>query len=187
MHPSQTVLSSLITLNQLEEELKVLGPRSKRRLECAKSIKRVRGKIPIPILSHHDRVRAKGRRSTATVLDWICHGCHITIPIGLRQPLSQASDLFVCENCGSYIYLPDGTEKRPMDGQPLESNRSKKIAAVVAKKNQHDKVTPATKHKANTSSGDCDRIAMIRELMAKIRMTDGPKVPARKGLSAAAK
>ena len=185
MHPSQSVLSSLITLNHLEDELKNAGPRSKKRLECEKKIRLLSRKIPVPILSHHNRVRAKGRRSTATVLDWICHGCHITIPIGLRQPLSQASDLFVCENCGSYIYLPDGTEKRPMDAQPLQSIRDRKIAAVVAKKNRNEKQLSAVKSRSPAASGSSDRVAMIRELMAKIRMTSEVKTSKRKTLSAA--
>ncbi len=192
MHTSQTVLSSIIALNRLEEELKALGAYSKKRSELEKTINRLRPKIPHTVLSHHDRIRTKGRRSIAPVQDWICHGCYITIPIGLRQPLSLANDLFVCENCGSYIYLPDGTENRPLDISPAVSKRSKKIAAVVAQqvkdtKDAKDiKEATAAKPKASATPANGDRVAMMRELMAKMRKSDEQEVESSKDLRAVA-
>ncbi|MEM9444462.1 MAG: C4-type zinc ribbon domain-containing protein [Verrucomicrobiota bacterium] len=107
----RTILSSLISLNFLESEYALLRPRqyeAKKKLQ--KEIDRDRKKLPHPILGHHDRIRVKGRSSTSPVINWVCRGCFIAVPVGLRSALAQKEDILICENCGSYIYIGDETE-----------------------------------------------------------------------------
>jgi len=173
MHQSQIVLHVLVMLNKQEDECKALGPRSKKLATLQRSIKRLRSKIPAPILSHHDRVRSKNRRSTAPVQEGVCHGCFITIPLGLRQDLNQANDLYVCENCGSYIYIPDGTESKPQD--IVISARAKRMEELCRISAAEAAKSPARKCK--TAKADSDRLAMIRALTEKLNHSAVP-VPA---------
>jgi hypothetical protein len=163
MHPSQLVLTNLVKLACIEAELKETSPRSKDYPALGKALEKQRKKIPAPILSHHDRIKAKGRRSVAPVQDWICRACFISIPVGSRQQLTHADDLFICENCGAYIYLPDGTASRPADGLPVESARSKRIATELAKKKSAQKAGKAQKIDAKD-----DRLAVIKKLSEKM-------------------
>jgi hypothetical protein len=167
MHPSQQVLTDLIALVRLEAELKETGPRSKDRPTLEKSVEKQRKKIPVPILSHHDRIKAKGRRSVAPVQDWICRACFISVPVGSRQQLSHADDLFICENCGAYLYLPDGTDNRPGDELPVQSERSKRIATELAKKAPAKKTVKPKKIEIME-----DRLAVIKKLSEKLSKTN---------------
>jgi hypothetical protein len=163
MHPSQTVLTDLITLSKLEDELKGNGARARNRPELEKTVAKQRKKIPPMVLSHHDRIRAKGRRGEAPVQDWICRACFISIPVGSRQQLTHADDLFICENCGAYIYLPDGTDARPADQLPAESSRAKRIAEKIAGQK------PVRKpDQAKPAAAGGDRLAVIKKLSAKL-------------------
>ncbi|MDR2462272.1 MAG: hypothetical protein LBD30_00620 [Verrucomicrobiales bacterium] len=162
MHPSQLVLTDLVTLVRIEAELNQTGPRSKKRPDLEKALAKHRKKIPPMILSHHDRITAKGRRSIAPVQDWICRACFISIPVGNRQRLTQANDLFICESCGAYLYLPDGTEQRPADELPAQSARAKRIAEALAEKKITKKKTAKSPKPATE-----DRLAVIKQMAAK--------------------
>lgn len=132
------VLQALIHLNQWEDELKSLGPRTARRAELAGIIASERPKVAPFILAHHDRIRARGRCSTAPVREWICRSCFISVPIGLRTNLSHRNDLCVCENCGAYIYLPT-----PEQQAALEASDARKRQAVLARANKEAEVAAA--------------------------------------------
>jgi hypothetical protein len=164
MHSSQLVLTDLVTLVRLEAELNETVPRSLKRPDAEKIIARHRKKIPPMILSHHDRIKAKGRRSIAPVQEWICRACFISIPVGNRQQLTQATDLFICESCGAYLYLPDGTAHRPADEPPVQSERAKRIATALAEKKTAKKKTARTPRPAVVAE---DRLAVIKRLSAK--------------------
>jgi len=132
------VLQALIHLNQWEDELKSLGPRTARRAELTGIITSERPKVAPFILAHHDRIRARGRCSTAPVREWICRSCFISVPIGLRTNLSHRNDLCVCENCGAYIYLPT-----PEQQAALEASDARKRQAVLARANKEAEITAA--------------------------------------------
>ncbi|MDR1146369.1 MAG: C4-type zinc ribbon domain-containing protein [Verrucomicrobiales bacterium] len=165
MHPSQLILTNLLTLARLETELSNTGPRAKERPVLERAIVSQRKQIPAPMLSHHDRLKVKGRRSVAPVQEWICRACFISVPVGSRQRLAHATDLFICENCGAYLYLPDGTADRPADELPPQSARAQRIAEALAAKTARKKATRAPKA---TGGSDQERLAVIKKLSAKL-------------------
>jgi len=132
------VLQALINLNQWEDELKTLGARTSRRAELEISVSAERPKVAPFILAHHDRIRARGRCSTAPVRDWICRSCFISLPIGMRTKLSHRDDICVCENCGAYIYLPT-----PEQQSTLEAADARKRQVLLDRANKVAKATTA--------------------------------------------
>jgi predicted nucleic acid-binding Zn-ribbon protein len=70
----------------------------------------LRGTIPPPIMSHYDRLRARGKKGVALVRNQVCTGCHMHVPIGQITMLMRGEDVQLCENCGRYLYLPDPAE-----------------------------------------------------------------------------
>ncbi len=102
---AKTLMGQLIRLNELEDTLVTFAtPRSKKRQEAQKQADAIRPEIPKFILSHHDRIRKLGRKSTAQVYNWVCQSCFISVPVGSRSRIAKGNDLNVCENCGAYLY-----------------------------------------------------------------------------------
>lgn len=128
---AHVVLQALINLNQWEDELKALGPRTARKAQLDLAVAAERPKVAPFILAHHDRIRARGRSSTAPVRDWICRSCFISVPIGLRTKLSHRDDICVCENCGAYIFLPT-----PEQQVELEASEARKRQLLLDRANK---------------------------------------------------
>lgn len=103
----QIIIEALKQLNLLESKLDDEDDQA----ALKKQIEKERGKIPKPILSHHDRIRAKSRasvapvRSSSSTSKWTCGNCHIEIPRGTYGRLQVVTDITICENCGVYLYL----------------------------------------------------------------------------------
>jgi hypothetical protein len=149
MPDPRVIVKALIRLNCLENEFKVVSDRSLRKGELQSALETERAKVPVPILAHHNRIRARGRDSTAPVRDWVCRACFITVASGMRTHLAQRDDLHVCENCGSYSYVPDGTEEYPDDTQLLNAARARESKnekkSLSGKVKAKAKIKPARK------------------------------------------
>jgi len=78
--------------------------------QVAAQIAALRGRIPLPILGHYDRLRAREKKGVAVVRNQSCTGCHMHVPIGQITVLMRAEDIQLCESCGRYLYLPDPAE-----------------------------------------------------------------------------
>ncbi|MCC6353289.1 MAG: hypothetical protein IT577_05345 [Verrucomicrobiae bacterium] len=101
------VMALLRELNELEpKRAKNPGKNpSDRQKTLLRRIDAVRAQLPGPILSHHDRIRARGKSSVAAVKHWVCCNCFLQVPSGSRANLITLDDLPICEHCGSYLYL----------------------------------------------------------------------------------
>jgi predicted nucleic acid-binding Zn-ribbon protein len=100
----KAVMKHLIRLNELEDLIDQFTPRSKKRQEAEAEAEKIRPEIPKFVLSHHDRIRKLGRKSTAEVNNWVCQSCFISVPVGSRSHIAKGHDLNVCENCGAYLF-----------------------------------------------------------------------------------
>lgn len=130
---AKVIMSALIDLNKLQDEYSLLRPKqytAKKKYE--EEIAEVRKGIPAPILSHHDRIRIR-RASTKAVTNWVCMGCHIAVPMGLRTKLAQDNDIVVCENCGAYMYLPEDEKRRLEEEAEAPKKRKKTVKKAVKK------------------------------------------------------
>jgi predicted nucleic acid-binding Zn-ribbon protein len=101
-------------------------------------IRKLREKIPVPVLSHFDRLMAMGRKGVALVHDGICRGCHLRVPSGTAASLARPKDLYLCDNCGAYLLVPLDEINPPVDSTPpmpvpvpVRKTRKKPVATAV--------------------------------------------------------
>jgi hypothetical protein len=69
-------------------------------------IEAIRKKIPAGVLTHYDRLVARGKKGVAVVRNGVCSECHISVAIGPLAGLAQEGDVRTCGNCGRYLFLP---------------------------------------------------------------------------------
>ena len=100
-----TVLQNLLKLQALE-----FGETDQKNVDA--QIADLRTTIPLPILGHYDRLRARDKKGVAIVRNQSCSGCHMRIPIGAITVLMRSEDVQLCESCGRYLYLPDAAENQ---------------------------------------------------------------------------
>jgi predicted nucleic acid-binding Zn-ribbon protein len=122
MHPSE-MTANLVKLNEYEDIIESLGPRSKKRQEAEAEAKKILDTLPRFIRSHHERIRKLGRSSVAKVNRWICQSCFISVPVGARSALARGTDLSVCESCGAYLYMPEGELESSIENQKTSKSR----------------------------------------------------------------
>ena len=116
-----TVLQDLLELQALE-----FGETTGKKVQDQAT--QLRGKIPLPILGHYDRLRARDKKGVAVVRNQSCTGCHMHVPIGQITVLMRGEDIQLCESCGRYLYLPaPGEEELP---KPTEAPKPAAKAAA---------------------------------------------------------
>jgi predicted nucleic acid-binding Zn-ribbon protein len=101
-----------------------------------KQIAELRAAIPAPILAHYDRLRVRGKKGLVAIRNQVCTGCHMGLPIGKITVVMRGEDIQLCENCGRYLYMPEGTpagatEQAPA-AAPRPATKPKKKKAVAA-------------------------------------------------------
>jgi predicted nucleic acid-binding Zn-ribbon protein len=125
------IYRALIDLTATELELAALGPRSQKRKSMESNIDSLRQILPPTVLSHHNRIRAKGRPSVAPVRRWICQGCFIGIPMGQRRAIMVGQDLALCESCGAFLYYVEEPQPPPAaEAKPKPKPKAKRGAAA---------------------------------------------------------
>jgi|SRR5450756_559677 len=73
----------------------------------AEQIAGLRAKIPLQVLGHYDRLRARGKKGVSIVRNQVCTACHMQVPLGAVMTLMRGMDIQLCECCGRYLYLPE--------------------------------------------------------------------------------
>ena len=103
----KTIFESLLELVRLDVQLRKSGKETVQYRRLKDAINSVRAKVPEPILGHFDRQRSRGRLGIAAVRRGVCGACHLKIPLGhVAEMRHDQDDLALCDNCGTYIYLP---------------------------------------------------------------------------------
>jgi predicted nucleic acid-binding Zn-ribbon protein len=127
-------------MNTITENLhalqQVLLQKSPVTAERRARIKELRENVPVPILSHFDRLIAQGRKGVALVRHGICGQCHLRVSSGTASSLLQPKDIYLCENCGCYLLLAPEEVTPPAEAPavvaaPVRKGR-KKLATVIA-------------------------------------------------------
>jgi hypothetical protein len=70
------------------------------------AIEASRKNIPGVVLTHYDRLLARGKKGVAIVRNGVCSECHISVAIGPLADLAHKGGAPVCGNCGRYLFLP---------------------------------------------------------------------------------
>ena len=102
----------------------------------AATITALRTKIPPPVLVHYDRFQVRDKKGLAAVVNQVCTGCHMRLPLAVIMTLKRGQDLQLCDSCGRYLYLPDEVESAPvtspLDTKPVRTtHRRKKVIAPL--------------------------------------------------------
>jgi predicted nucleic acid-binding Zn-ribbon protein len=117
----KNVIELLCSLQELE-----MGPTpasSQNEIE----IRRLREKIPLPILAHYDRLLARGKKGVAVVRHGVCPECHMSLASGVYAQLMRAEDVVICGNCGRYLlYRPEDKPVEPPLPEPVPTEPKKK-------------------------------------------------------------
>jgi predicted nucleic acid-binding Zn-ribbon protein len=107
MENVETIMEGLLELVRLEVQLQKTGEEAGERRQVEDAINSVRAKVPEPILGHFDRQKSKGKLGIAPVRGGVCGACHLKMPLGhVAELRHKQNDLALCDNCGTYIYLP---------------------------------------------------------------------------------
>ena len=107
MENVETILEGLLELVRLEVQLRKTGKETGERRQVEDAINSVRAKVPEPTLGHFDRQKSKGKLGIAPVRGGVCGACHLKMPVGhVAELRHKQDDLVLCDNCGTYIYLP---------------------------------------------------------------------------------
>ena len=107
MENVETVIEGLLELVRLDVQLRKTGKETAERGRVEDAINSVRSKLPAPILGHFDRQKSRGKLGIAPVRGGVCGACHLKMPLGhVAELRHKQDDLALCDNCGTYIYLP---------------------------------------------------------------------------------
>ena len=107
MENVEKVIEGLLELVRLDVQLRKTGKETPERRGVEDAICSVRAKLPEPILGHFDRQKSRGKLGIAPVRAGVCGACHLKMPLGhVAELRHRQDDLALCDNCGTYIYLP---------------------------------------------------------------------------------
>ena len=93
-------MEKLLALQKLQRQTKALSP------EDEAGILKLRENVPPPILSHFDRLIARGKKGVALARNGVCTECHLRITSGTLARLAYTTEIRICDNCGRYLFLP---------------------------------------------------------------------------------
>lgn len=137
MNDSKTVIERLREVIALECKVDALNDNG---VAVGKALSKemtdARALIPTAILGHHDRMRARGKKSVAPVRNGVCGACHLRLPISHAISLNPTHDLEVCDNCGVFLYVENtpSQEVNPLATTPRTAAKrkvSKKTASAT--------------------------------------------------------
>ncbi|WCJ58352.1 C4-type zinc ribbon domain-containing protein [Fontisphaera persica] len=127
-------IQNLLELHQLEEQL----DRARTgKAEIQAKINLIREKLIPNILGHHDRMRARGRKSIAPVRNGVCAGCHMVVATGILATLRRQDDIQLCANCGRYLYIDETPPEPPAEAAvpageaPPKKARKKRVSKRI--------------------------------------------------------
>ncbi len=126
--PFFTMRALVTQLLEAQSKLLATPPGSAKWRATARSLQQT---IPAPILAHFLRAIGAGHPGVALVQHGVCSVCHIRVPSALVPALIKPHDLHLCDQCGSYLLLPEN-EIPPPHLPPRAAARRRSVPADVA-------------------------------------------------------
>ena len=138
---TETLLSDLAQLSDIDLAKKRLEPKSARSIELTQEAKGLRTRIPASVLLHYDARLSRGKRGAARMRNNTCGGCNLAPPSGQLADMRHVdADLVLCCNCSIYL-LPS----LPVEADPAaEAAKPAAVKKVAVKKPRKPKVAKAT-------------------------------------------
>jgi|GEM_PF-392895 len=95
-------------------------------------VEKIRTEVPPPILAHYERLVLRGKKGVAIARKGVCSECNLRITNGRLIGLVHRKEVQLCDNCGRYLYLPEGELTGLPETKPVPvaaaKHRSKKPA-----------------------------------------------------------
>ena len=113
MHPHLLLIISLQELDTMIEEREKeeeLGFKIKPSEELEKAREKIVKQIPPILYRKYERLREKYKNAVVPVVDGVCQGCYITLPISLVTQKNKNKEIHTCSNCGRILYWTDDIE-----------------------------------------------------------------------------
>lgn len=111
------VMVALVELQKLEFGAPSDSPETKA------AVDNLRTQVPLQILSHYDRLRARGKKGLSLVRDnKVCTECHMQVPLGTVITVMKGLDIQLCGNCGRYLYV----EEKPVEPEAPPAPKAKR-------------------------------------------------------------
>jgi hypothetical protein len=100
-------------------------------------LRRLRGKVPPPLLAHYLRSLQSDRNGVGLVSHGVCGECHLRIPVVTVASLAENKDVHLCEHCGCYLLLsPEEISVIAQSANPAHvvahRRRGRPVAVAVA-------------------------------------------------------
>ncbi len=96
-------LKDLYSLNWLGREAARLPEENERRQAMVMQMEALRRKLPVSLVSIHDRMAKSKRPSVARVSGQSCGACHLRLPVGTSSELKVPGRFVTCPNCGVFL------------------------------------------------------------------------------------
>ena len=112
----RTIIEHLLALQKL------LLPPTPSTPEKEAKIAELRKLVPLPVLTHFDRMVVRGKNGVALVRHGVCSECHIRVPVGVLDSLIAPEDVYLCDICSCYLLLlPEeiALMAQPAKGKPV--------------------------------------------------------------------
>jgi len=120
------ILEKLIALQKLQLNTEALS------VNDEAVILKLREGVPTPILNHFDRLIAHGKKGVAIARHGVCTECHLRLSSGTLGTLADATEVHICDNCGRYLFLPEG-ETTTVSDMPAVVKAPVKVRAKRAR------------------------------------------------------
>ena len=96
----------------------------------------LRTAIPPSVLDHYDRLRTRGKKGVALLVNQVCTGCHMSVTTAKLTNVMRGTEIQRCDNCGRYLCLvATATQPAPdslATAKPARKPRKSKALAVAA-------------------------------------------------------
>ena len=78
--------------------------RAPRKAKLQNAMDRIKNRVPEYLVERVEEFISKGRMPLVPEIHGTCGGCHLMLPGGIANHLAATDELFLCENCGAFVY-----------------------------------------------------------------------------------
>lgn len=96
-------IQDLYSLNWLIRFAATLPPGKSKQKAVLAEIELVRGRLPVSLLTYHDRLAGRNKPSVVRSNGTSCGGCHLRLPMGLTHELRVPGRFVICPHCSVFV------------------------------------------------------------------------------------